>query len=188
MPFTFQSLAIPDVKLITPRIFTDDRGSFLEAYKTSDFAAAGIPGLFSQDNQSVSRRGVLRGLHFQKPPHAQAKLVQALAGDIFDIVVDMREGSPSFAKWLAVSLSADQPQLLYVPAGFAHGFQVLSGQAAVLYKTSTEYRPDAEAGIVWNDPDLAIPWPLQPPVLSPKDHQLPRLKDAFPVGFPVKTG
>lgn len=177
MPFDFQPLAIPDVKRITPRVFPDSRGAFLESYKASDFEAAGIPGPFLQDNQSISRHGVLRGLHFQKHPHAQAKLVQVLVGSIFDVVVDVRPESPTFSRWIAVTLSADTHQLLYVPAGFAHGFQVLSEQASVLYKTSTEYRPEAEGGIIWNDPDLAIAWPIPQPLLSPKDAVLPRFKE-----------
>jgi dTDP-4-dehydrorhamnose 3,5-epimerase len=177
MPFDFQPLALPDVQLILPRVFPDDRGAFLETYKETDFTAAGIPGPFVQDNQSLSRRGVLRGLHFQRPPHAQAKLVQVLVGVIFDVVVDLRPESRAFGKWLGITLSGDEPRLLYVPAGFAHGFQVTAEKAVVQYKTSSLYCPGSDAGIRWNDPDLAIDWPLGNPVLSDKDKNLPCLKD-----------
>lgn len=176
MPFTFEPLALPDLCLITPRVFPDERGAFLETYKESEFSAHGIHGPFAQENHSTSRKGVLRGLHFQKPPHAQAKLVRVLSGTIYDVVVDLRPASKSFAGWVGVTLSSARPQMLYVPAGFAHGFLVLSDMAEVLYKTSTEYCPAAEGGIVWNDPDLAIPWPLTDPVLSAKDAALPRFK------------
>ena len=174
MPFEFQSLSIPDVKLITPQAFPDARGSFMESYKESLFAEQGISGPFRQDNQSSSRKSVLRGLHYQKAPYAQAKLVQVLSGVIFDVVVDLRTGSPTRGQWIGVTLTAAVTQLLYVPEGFAHGFLVLSDKADVLYKTSSEYRPEAESGIAWNDPGLAIAWPLTNPVLSPKDAALPR--------------
>ncbi len=176
MPFTFEKLAIPDVQLITPRCFPDNRGSFLESYKASDFAAAGIPGPFLQDNQSVSRRGVLRGLHFQKPPYAQAKLVRVLQGAIHDVVVDLRKDSPTFRHWLGIPLAANTRSSLYIPAGFAHGFVAMSETADVLYKTSTEYKPDSESGIRWDDPDLRIRWPITNPILSSKDAELPTLR------------
>jgi dTDP-4-dehydrorhamnose 3,5-epimerase len=181
MPFEFRSFDIPDVKLIIPRVFPDDRGHFLETYKESEFASQGILGPFRQDNQSSSRKGVLRGLHFQKPPHAQAKLVQVLSGVIYDVVVDLRPNSPSYAKWLGMTLNASEPCMLFVPEGFAHGFLVLSDKADVLYKTSSEYRPEAEGGIIWNDPALAIPWPCINPIVSAKDAALCRLRDISPV-------
>jgi dTDP-4-dehydrorhamnose 3,5-epimerase len=177
MPFDFQPLALPGLQLITPKLYPDDRGTFLESYKTTDFQAAGIPDTFVQDNQSVSRQGVLRGLHFQKMPHAQSKLVQVLSGIIFDVVVDLRPDSPTYSRWMSVTLDSKKPQLLYIPIGFAHGFQVMSDSALVLYKTSTEYRPEAEGGIVWNDTDLSITWPLPNPVLSAKDASLPPFRD-----------
>lgn len=174
MPFEFQPLAIPDVQLVISRRFPDDRGSFMEAYKESEFAAHGILGPFRQDNQSSSCKGVLRGLHFQKAPFAQSKLVRVLAGIIYDVVVDLRPDSSTRGRWIGVTLDSAVPQLLYVPEGFAHGFLALSDKADVLYKTSSEYRPEAESGIVWNDPTLAITWPTATPLLSPKDAALPR--------------
>ncbi len=189
MPFDFQSLAISDVKLITPRAFPDSRGSFMESYKESAFAEHGILGPFRQENQSFSLKGVLRGLHFQKAPYAQAKLVQVISGTIFDVAVDLRPGSPTHGQWISVTLDAAMPQLLYVPEGFAHGFLVLSDKANVLYKTSSEYQPEAECGILWNDPDLAIPWPISNPILSHKDATLPRFKDcASGSGYAISIG
>ena len=173
MPFSFTDLELPGVRLITPQVFPDARGSFRETFKASAFAAAGIRGPFLQDNLSVSRKGVLRGLHFQKPPHAQAKLIQVLEGAIFDAVVDLRPDSPAFGRWMGLRLGADSPSLLYVPAGFAHGFQVCSDQAVVLYKTSAEFCPAAESGIRWNDPTLAIAWPAPKPLVSARDAALP---------------
>jgi dTDP-4-dehydrorhamnose 3,5-epimerase len=178
MPFEFRRLEIPDIILIHARSFPDDRGHFLELYKRSAFTAQGIADRFVQDNLSHSSRGVLRGLHYQKPPMAQAKLVTVLSGQIFDVAVDIRCGSPTFGRWLCVTLSADEPQLLYVPAGFAHGFCVLSETAGVLYKVTAEYAPDLDRGIVWNDPGVGIRWPVAEPVLSPKDAALPTLAEA----------
>ncbi|MFO7534530.1 MAG: dTDP-4-dehydrorhamnose 3,5-epimerase [Kiritimatiellia bacterium] len=177
MPFEFQPLALAGLQVITPKLYPDDRGTFLESYKKSDFQAAGIPDTFVQDNLSVSHIGVLRGLHFQKGQHAQAKLVQVLSGIIYDVVVDLRPDSPTYTRWMGVMLDSKKPQLLYVPVGFAHGFQVVSDSAIVLYKTSTEYRPEAEGGIVWDDRDLSITWPLANPVLSTKDASLPPFRD-----------
>jgi dTDP-4-dehydrorhamnose 3,5-epimerase len=173
MPFEFQSLPLAGLKLIVPRVFHDERGAFMETFKESDFAAAGIPGPFVQDNLSTSRKGVIRGLHFQKEPHAQAKLVQVLSGAIFDVVVDLRPGSPDYGKWLGVPLDETRPAILYVPAGFAHGFQAVSEKAVVLYKSSSPYHPDSEAGVAWDDPDLAVAWPLAAPLLSGKDKAQP---------------
>ncbi len=188
MPFDFQTLAIPDVKLVIPKVFPDPRGLFMESYKESAFAEQGIRGPFPQDNQSTSHQGVLRGLHFQKAPYAQAKMVQVLSGVIYDVVVDVRPGSATRGQWLGVTLDAAKPSLLFVPEGFAHGFLVLSEKAHVLYKASSEYRPEAEGGILWNDPDLAITWPLANPVLSPKDAILPRFNDCAPAsGCAIRT-
>jgi dTDP-4-dehydrorhamnose 3,5-epimerase len=174
MPFTFKTLEIPEVVLVTPKIIGDDRGFFLEAYRQDEFEAAGIRDLFVQDNHSRSQRGVLRGLHFQRAPHAQSKLVRCLAGEIYDVALDLRPHSAHYGRWVSMRLKASQ--MLFVPAGFAHGFEVVSETAEVLYKTSHVYCPEAEGGVVWDDPDLAIPWPLQEPILSARDRLWPRLK------------
>ncbi len=178
MPFLFKNLAIPDIILIEPMKFPDDRGFFMETYKHSDFARNGIREYFVQDNYSRSSRGVLRGLHYQKNPYAQGKLVQCLKGRVFDAAVDMRKGSPAFGNWVSVELSEDNGLMLYVPPGFAHGFLVLSDTADVLYKCTSEYAPDSDRGIIWNDPDVHIRWPVQEPILSDKDKRHPLLRDA----------
>lgn len=177
MPFTFRPLAIPDVVLVTARIFPDERGAFLETYQRSAFVAHGITLPFVQDNHSRSVQGVLRGLHFQRPPHAQGKLVRAVVGEIFDVAVDLRRGSPTYGRWVAEVLSAEGGTMLYIPPGFAHGFYTLSPVAEVHYKATAEYAPAAEGGIIWDDPDLAIPWPAGAVRLSPKDAVLPRLRE-----------
>lgn len=178
MPFTFKTLSIPGVILIEPRAFGDDRGFFMETYKYSDFASAGIEESFVQDNYSRSLTGILRGLHYQKNPNAQGKLVQCITGRIFDAAADIRKGSPSFGKWVAAELSGDNKLMLYVPSGFAHGFLVLSETADVMYKCTKEYSPADDRGIIWNDPDIGIEWPLKEPLLSGKDREHPLLKDA----------
>ncbi len=176
MPFSFIETSLPGVTLIEPQVFFDDRGFFMETHKQSDFQAAGINDLFVQTNQSKSQRGTLRGLHYQRHPHAQAKLVRALSGDFYDVVVDLRHGGPTYGRWLGFALSAANRQMLYVPAGFAHGFCVLSEEAEVLYMTSAEYSPEHESGVLWNDPVLAIEWPIREPILSPRDRAWPLLK------------
>ncbi len=178
MPFEFAPLALPGVILVRPRVFGDGRGFFLELYKRSEFLAAGIGEYLVQDNFSKSTRGVLRGLHYQKVPKAQGKLVTCLRGRIYDIAVDVRKGSPHYGKWVGEELTEENRHILYVPAGFAHGFQVLSETAEVMYKCTAEYSPADERGIIWNDPDLNIRWPLADPVLSAKDKVYPRFKDA----------
>ncbi len=178
MTFTFKKLSIPDVILIEPKLFGDDRGFFMETYKYSEFASAGIQESFVQDNYSRSSTGILRGLHYQKNPNAQGKLVRCITGKIFDAAVDIRKGSPMFGKWVAAELSGDNNLMLYVPAGFAHGFLVLSETADVMYKCTKEYSPADDRGIIWNDPDIGIEWPLKKPVLSGKDGEHPVLKDA----------
>jgi dTDP-4-dehydrorhamnose 3,5-epimerase len=178
VPFDFKRLAVPDLILIEPRVFTDSRGLFLEMYKHTDFAAAGIPEHFVQDNYSRSIQGTLRGLHYQKNPKAQGKLVCCIQGAIFDVSVDIRKGSPHYGKWAGAELSGETRQMLYVPPGFAHGFQVLSESAEVLYKCTEEYSPADDRGIIWNDPDIRISWPLNNPVLSAKDRIHPLLRDA----------
>ncbi|MBM3861385.1 MAG: dTDP-4-dehydrorhamnose 3,5-epimerase [Verrucomicrobia bacterium] len=178
MPFEFHRQNISDVVLIRAKTFDDSRGSFWESFRQSAFETHGLPCRYPQDNISYSTCGVLRGLHYQKHPKAQAKLVMPVQGEIFDVAVDIRRGSPTYAQWTGINLAADRHEMLYVPEGFAHGFCVLSQRATVLYKVSAEYAPDCERGIRWNDPELAITWPCDSPTLSPRDAQLPLLKDA----------
>ncbi|HAZ30711.1 TPA: dTDP-4-dehydrorhamnose 3,5-epimerase [Candidatus Acetothermia bacterium] len=178
MPLRFERLRIPEVVLVEPKVSSDERGFFMEAYKRSEFAAFGIAKPFVQDNHSRSTRGVLRGLHYQNPPMAQAKLVRVVVGEIFDVAVDIRKGSPTYARGVSVMLSAENKHMLYIPPGFAHGFCVVSLEAEVVYKTTAEYAPDHEAGIVWNDPEIGIAWPIHNPIVSPKDAQLPSLREA----------
>ncbi|MFM9075515.1 MAG: dTDP-4-dehydrorhamnose 3,5-epimerase [Bacteroidota bacterium] len=161
---------------IIPSVFADDRGWFMEFTKRSAFARIGITDEFSQDNISYSRQGVIRGLHLQKAPFAQSKLVTVLAGRVIDVAVDLRPGSPTFLKHAAIELSAGLHNMLYIPAGFAHGFSVLE-DATFFYKCSTEYNPAAEAGIRWNDPELAIDWRVDNPIVSAKDAILPTAAD-----------
>jgi dTDP-4-dehydrorhamnose 3,5-epimerase len=176
--FEFNRLAIPDVVLIKPRIFSDGRGFFLETYKYSDFEKAGIGEIFVQDNHSKSSRHVLRGLHYQKDPFAQGKLVRCMGGAIFDVAVDFRKDSPFYLKWVGVELDDVNNSLLYVPPGFVHGFLVLTETAEVSYKCTKEYSPEHDRGIIWNDPDIAIDWPVSSPLLSDKDSRHPLLRDA----------
>jgi dTDP-4-dehydrorhamnose 3,5-epimerase len=178
MPFAFKSLEIPEVVLIEPKVFEDERGFFMETYKMPDFVAAGIKANFVQDNHSRSAKGILRGLHYQNPPFAQGKLVRVVRGKIFDVAVDIRKGSPTWGKWVGVILSEENRNILYIPETFAHGFCVLSEVAEVLYKTTNVYSAEAEAGIIWNDGDLNIEWPVKEPILSEKDKKLPSLKNA----------
>lgn len=178
MPFEFEKLDIPGLVLIKPRIFGDDRGFFLELYKYSDFVRGGIPEHLVQDNYSKSTKGVLRGLHYQKVPKAQGKLIMCIKGKIFDVAVDIRKGSLQYGKWVGIRLTEENKHMLYVPPGFAHGFQVLSNAAEVLYKCTNEYSLADDRGIIWSDQDLNIDWPLSSPILSAKDAVHPRLKDA----------
>jgi len=167
---------LPGVVLIEPRTFRDSRGHFLEAWNQKRYQQLGMPGGMVQDNLSWSRRGVLRGLHFQYPA-CQGKLVYALAGQIFDVAVDVRLGSPHFGRWVGFYLSQDNNRQIYIPEGFAHGFCVLSATALVAYKCSETYRPECEVGVVWNDPRIGINWPLSSPIISPRDAALRRLDD-----------
>ena len=163
--------AIPDVVLVEPRVFKDDRGFFLETYQAQEYARAGIPGPMVQDNHSGSRGGVLRGLHYQVR-HPQGKLVRVLAGAVFDVAVDLRRSSPTFGKWVGVVLSAENRRQLWVPAGFAHGFYVTGEWAEVTYKVTDFWHPEHERTLLWNDPEVGVRWPLAggaPPLLSPKD-------------------
>lgn len=167
---------IDGVVLLAPRSFGDERGYFMETFHRRRYDECGITVDFCQDNLSFSRRGALRGLHYQLP-HAQAKLVQVLVGEVFDVAVDIRRGSPSFGRWVGATLSAENRRQLFLPAGFAHGFCVMSEAALFVYKCSDYYAPEADRGILWSDPELAIDWPIKDPVLSPKDAALPRLRD-----------
>jgi dTDP-4-dehydrorhamnose 3,5-epimerase len=177
MPFKFERMDIPDLVLIKAHTFSDDRGYFLETYKYSEFAENGINDNFLQDNFSHSTHGVLRGLHFQKEPHAQAKLVKVLRGAIFDVAVDIRPNSPTFGQWVGLKLTGQEHQMLYIPEGFAHGFCVISDEVDFVYKVSSEFAPDFDGGISWNDPEIGIKWPIETPQLSPKDAKLPVLAD-----------
>ena len=178
MVFSFLDLKIPDVKLVIAKHHVDERGYFFESYKESEFFNNGINVKFLQDNFSHSVKGVLRGLHYQKNPKAQSKLVTALKGEIFDVAVDIRKNSPTFGQWVGEILSEKNHKLLYIPEGFAHGFCVLSEEADVLYKVNNEYSPENERGIVWNDPQINIIWPIKEPILHEKDHTLPKLENA----------
>lgn len=167
-------------KLVRVRRFRDDRGWFSESYNARRLADAGVTDSFVQDNHSFSApRGTLRGLHFQTPPHAQAKLVRCVAGAIWDVAVDIREGSPTRGRWVGAELTADGGEQLYIPVGFAHGFVTLTDDAQVLYKASDFYAPESEGAIRWDDPDVAIDWPLRGinPTLSEKDAVAPALSE-----------
>jgi dTDP-4-dehydrorhamnose 3,5-epimerase len=171
---------LPGVLVVEPQVFGDARGFFLESFNQKRFdEAAGGHIVFVQDNHSRSRRGVLRGLHFQRGQHAQGKLVRVAAGAVFDVVVDVRAGSPTRGRWTAVELSAENHRQLWIPPGYAHGFLVLSDTADFLYKTTAYYSPADEGVVRWDDPDLAIAWPDlgEPPQLSAKDLAAPRLRD-----------
>jgi len=164
-------LAIPDVILLEPKVFGDDRGFFYESYNREAFKqATDLDPDFVQDNHSRSAKSVLRGLHYQLPPKAQGKLVRVVAGEVFDVAVDIRAGSPTFGRWVGETLSGENHRQLWIPPGFAHGFMVLSERAEFLYKTTDYYSPTHERSIVWNDHDIGIDWPLaEPPIVSAKD-------------------
>jgi dTDP-4-dehydrorhamnose 3,5-epimerase len=176
---------LPEVLLITPKRFGDARGWFSETWSRKAMAEAGVDTEFVQDNQAFNaRKGTLRGLHFQKAPHAQGKLVRVLHGAIFDVAVDVRPGSATYGKWVGATLTAEGGEQLWVPRGFAHGYVTLVDDTMLFYKVDGLYAPQTEGGVAWNDPDLAIAWPLEgEPVLSDKDRVLPRLKDLGPVSF-----
>ena len=178
MPFAVKRLPIPEVVLIEAKVFSDQRGFFLETYKYSDFAKFGITSHFVQENHSQSVKGVLRGLHYQRNPKAQGKLVTCTKGRIYDVAVDIRKGSPTYGRWVSVDLLGDTNLMIYIPPGFAHGFVTLSDVAEVLYKCTEEYSPEEERGIIWNDPQLKISWPVDKPILSGKDNRFPPWEDA----------
>lgn len=178
MPFTFQNTKIPGVVIIQPQVFGDSRGYFVETFKAPEFEKAGIPTTFVQDNESSSTKGVLRGLHFQKN-HTQGKLVRVTTGSVFDAAVDVRPGSETFGQWVGVTLSSEDKNMFYIPAGFAHGFLVLSDLAVFTYKCTDVYDPSSEGGIPWNDPTINITWPELdiPYKTSEKDGKHPGFKD-----------
>ncbi len=178
---------LPEVLVIEPRVFRDDRGWFTEFWNASRYESAGISGRFVQDNVSFSRQGVLRGLHYQWPA-PQGKLIQALQGEIYDVAVDIRVGSPRFGRWISVTLSAENARQIYIPEGFAHGFVVLSEFALVAYKCTAPYRADADASLLWNDPALGIGWPCTSPYLAEKDRSAPCLRDVRPERLPTFPG
>ena len=177
MSFAFEPLAIPDVILVRPERRGDARGFFSETYRASAFEAAGIRGPFVQDNLARSGQGVLRGLHYQLPPHAQGKLVQVVRGAVFDVVVDLRRRSPTFGRWVGWELTADSGEVLWIPPGFAHGYAVLGDGADLAYKVTAEYQAELDRGVRWNDPAIGVVWPLEDPVLSPRDLALPILSE-----------
>ena len=177
MPFEFKSLEIPEIILIEPKVFKDERGFFLETFKRSDFIKNNIKESFVQENSSHSNYGILRGLHFQKNPKAQGKLVMVIKGEVFDVAVDIRKNSPTYGKWVGVILSEENKNMLYIPTGFAHGFCVLSKEVDFIYKVTEEYSPETEAGIIWNDPELNIKWPIENPIINERDAKFPEFKD-----------
>lgn len=180
MGFEFERQNIEDVILVKPKVFGDNRGFFMETYKKSEFYKNGITVEFNQDNHSKSTAHVLRGLHFQKSPHGQAKLVRCGRGRIYDVAVDIRPDSKTFGQYVKVELSEENKYMLFIPEGFAHGFVVLSEEAELLYKASGEYAPQADCGVLWNDPDINIDWGIDfEPILSEKDTKQKTLKELF---------
>ena len=170
MPFEFERQNIEDVILVMPKVFGDNRGFFMETYKKSDFVANGIDVEFTQDNHSKSTKGVLRGLHYQAKPYGQAKLVRCSKGRIYDVAVDIRKNSKTFGQYVKIELSEDNKNMLYIPAGFAHGFVALSDEVEIIYKASGEYAPLADRGILWCDKEINIDWGIDfEPILSDKD-------------------
>lgn len=175
--------SLPGLVIIEPKVFGDQRGFFLETWSRKQYGEAGIDENFVQDNLSLSGAGVLRGLHYQHPD-TQGKLVYVLQGEVFDVAVDIRTNSPTFGKWEGVVLSGENKRQVYVPRGFAHGFCVLSETALFAYKCTAFYNPGAEAGILWNDPEIGIEWPVSAPVLSEKDTKHPTLRERVAMGLP----
>lgn len=178
----FTPLEIPDVILVEPDVFGDARGFFTETYHADKYTAGGVGGPFVQDNFSLSRRGVLRGLHFQRR-NPQGKLVFVTRGEVFDVAVDVRRSSPTFGRWVGRLLNDQNHHQMWIPPGFAHGFCVLSEEVEFLYKCTQLYDPASDGGIAWNDPDIGVAWPLPEPALSAKDLKLPRLREVPPDGL-----
>ncbi len=175
-------LTIPEVMVLEPKVFGDERGFFLESFNAGAFfAATGVATAFVQDNHSRSARGVLRGLHYQLSPRAQGKLVRVVAGTVFDVAVDLRQSSPSFGRWVGTVLSAENHRQMWIPPGFAHGFVTLTESADFLYKTTDYYSPEHERALAWNDPQVAVAWPFDDaPTLSAKDGAAPLLRELAP--------
>jgi dTDP-4-dehydrorhamnose 3,5-epimerase len=180
----FEQTSLPGVILVKPVVFQDPRGFFMETFHHKKYDEAGINGVFVQDNFSRSQKNTLRGLHYQLR-HAQAKLIYVLKGEIFDVVVDIRKGSPVFGKWMSVTLSEDNRYQLYIPEGFAHGFCVMSETADVVYKCTDFYAPNDDFGVLWSDPSIGIDWPVRDPLLSEKDTKYPVLDDMPEDRLPV---
>ena len=174
---TVETCEIEGLKIITPEVHGDARGYFMEVYNFNDFKEAGIDQVFVQDNQSASKRGVLRGLHFQIQ-YPQAKLVRVVSGEVFDVAVDLRKGSATYGKWHGVRLSAENKKQFFIPQGFAHGFVVLSDYAEFAYKCTDFYHPNDEGGLLWSDPDIGVEWGVESPILSNKDTTSPMLRDS----------
>lgn len=177
MPASFTPGPLEGLWTIVPQVFADERGFFMETYRESEFLRAGIAERFVQDNHSYSRHGVMRGLHFQYGPRAQGKLVRVVRGRVWHVAVDLRTDSPSYKKWHALELSAENRRMLYLPPGFAHGLLTLSEEAEVVYKCTAEYDKSNDGGLRWDDPELAIDWPFRNVILSQKDATLPYLKE-----------
>lgn len=171
--------SFPDVKIIEPDVFGDERGFFFESFNARTYESWGMPSVFLQDNVSHSKKGILRGLHFQNPG-AQGKLVQVLRGRVLDVIVDIRKRSPSFGRWVGVELSEENKKQLWVPQGFAHGYVVLSEEATFFYKVTDYYRPESEHSLLWNDPEVGVAWPIAEPILSRKDASAKTLKELLP--------
>ncbi|NDK57159.1 dTDP-4-dehydrorhamnose 3,5-epimerase [Pontibacter fetidus] len=173
----FKTFEIEGLVEFQPRVFRDDRGYFLETFSMKWFEPLGIQPNFVQDNQSVSTKGVLRGLHFQKPPYAQGKLVRVSSGRALDVAVDLRKDSLTYGKYVTCILDAEKQNVFYIPAGFAHGFVALEDNTTFLYKCTDFYQPSAEGGLLWNDPELGLDWGIENPLVSPKDEVLPLLRN-----------
>jgi dTDP-4-dehydrorhamnose 3,5-epimerase len=178
MAFTFKRLALPEVILIESSVFPDERGSFTETFKASEFEKNGVPGSFVQENFSHSKKGVVRGLHYQLDPKAQGKLIRVLSGKVLDVAVDMRRQSPTFLQSVSVELSDENGLMLFIPAGFAHGFSALTYDVRFVYKCTAEYSKEHERGVRFDDPDIHIDWKVTDPILSENDRMLPYAKDA----------
>lgn len=182
MPFDFQPTKIPDVIIVTPKVFGDARGYFCETYHKEAFNEAGIFADFVQDNHSYSQKHVLRGLHWQAAPHTQGKLVSAINGTIWDVAVDIRQNSSTYGQWVGVELSGDNKKMLWIPEGFAHGFVVLSDEVHLIYKCTRFYTPQSERSCIWNDQDLKIDWPINfQPTISDKDSKAPLFSSIQPL-------
>lgn len=175
---TVEETKIPDVKIITPKLFGDNRGWFMETYSARDLKEYGITAKFVQDNRSFSaKKGIIRGLHFQRAPYTQAKLLTCLQGAILDVAVDLRKASPTYKQWVSVELTADNKKQLFIPKGFAHGFVTLTDNVEIMYKCDAFYAPECDGGIRFDDPDICVDWGITDPILSEKDANAPFLKD-----------